>query len=460
MSPDYPLDKAFGISAWLARYPDFRTDPNDFIPFVFSASLGNEFVQATVHRDLQTFLSANRRALIELPRDHGKTTQVCGRILFELALNPRLRVKIVCATEAVAAERGRFLRDTIDTNERLRAMFPHLVASQPWSAEAFTILREDGVLGPSVASIGIGAGSTGTRADLLICDDIVDVKAIHHQGDRERVWTDFENNLLNLLEPDGRFWGLYTPWHSDDLNAHLKKNSAYAIFRRAIDEKFKPIWPEKWPSTALAARREEIGEAAFARGYRLLPVVEGDVLIKPTWVKCWHPPEPIFETKVIAVDPAVSTSIHRDATGIVVLGKSNGVVYCLDAKAYRVKWPELLPIIDQLDVLWQPDAICFEANAAFKGLSDLLEQDKQFGYKIRALAAKASKVYRIDALSVRVKRGEFLLKASANEGEVDERQRELFTEMTTFPFDDHDDLVDAAAMGTEYLIGTREIRWF
>jgi hypothetical protein len=30
--------------------------------------------------------------------------------------------------------------------------------------------------------------------------------------------------------------------------------------------------------------------------------------------------------------------------------------------------------------------------------------------------------------------------------------------MTTFPVGEHDDLVDAAAMGTEYLLNTREPR--
>jgi hypothetical protein len=53
---------------------------------------------AVVHRGLQAFLAQNPMALIELPRDHGKTTQVCGRILRELGHNPDLRVKLVCAT--------------------------------------------------------------------------------------------------------------------------------------------------------------------------------------------------------------------------------------------------------------------------------------------------------------------------------------------------------------------------
>ena len=52
-----------------------------------------------VHVELQRMLSQEQHALVELPRDHGKSTQVCGRILWELGRNPALRVKIICATD-------------------------------------------------------------------------------------------------------------------------------------------------------------------------------------------------------------------------------------------------------------------------------------------------------------------------------------------------------------------------
>src|SRR6266513_1992510 len=73
--------------------------------------------QSPVHRDLQDFLGRHRRALVELPRDHGKSVQICLRLLWELGRDPSLRVRIVCASDAMAAERCRFLRDTIAGNE-------------------------------------------------------------------------------------------------------------------------------------------------------------------------------------------------------------------------------------------------------------------------------------------------------------------------------------------------------
>ena len=42
--------------------------------------------------DLNVFLSRHPRALIELPRDHGKSTQICARAIWELGHDPSLRI--------------------------------------------------------------------------------------------------------------------------------------------------------------------------------------------------------------------------------------------------------------------------------------------------------------------------------------------------------------------------------
>ena len=296
---------------------------NEFICACFTDAQGVPVTQAGVHVALQQFLGEHRHALVELPRDHGKSFQVCCRVLWELAKNPGLRVKIVCATDAVAAERSRFLRDAIALNPLVRSAFTGLRAGKPWAADAFTIPRSAQTIGPSVAAFGVGAGRTGTRADLLICDDVVDVRALHSRAERDRVADSFTNNLMNLLEPDGRFWGLYTPWHPDDLNARLKKGGAYPLFRRAIGSDFEPVWPEKWPPERLRVRKEEIGSASFARGYRLVPIADEETLIRPAWVRFWNDPAN-YDAVVLSVDPAVSANTKADCSALVVLGRVAG----------------------------------------------------------------------------------------------------------------------------------------
>ena len=136
-----------------------RRSPSDFLAFALTDSEGRRLKQAPVHVELQAFLSAHSKALIELPRDHGKTMQMCGRAIWELGTHPGLRVKIVCANEEIAGQRSRYLRDTIIKNAGVRVVFPELRPDSPWTAEAFTVTRPADTVGPSVAAFGIGAGS-------------------------------------------------------------------------------------------------------------------------------------------------------------------------------------------------------------------------------------------------------------------------------------------------------------
>jgi hypothetical protein len=450
-----------GLTASLAR-----TDPAAFLRECLADPHGNAVELAPVHEEVQAFLSAHRMALVELPRDHGKSFQVCGRLLWELGREPGLRVKVVCATEGVAAERSRFLRDAIAKNPNIGRVFPHLRPGSPWTAAAFAVDRPAEAIGPSVAAFGVGAGTTGTRADLLVCDDVVGVRSLHSRAERHRTADYFTNNLMNLLEPYGRCWGLCTPWHPDDLNARLKANPSFAVFRRAIGPDFEPVWPAKWPAEKLRERRAEIGAASFARGYHLLPVAEGETPIRPEWVRTWTEPA-VCETVVLSVDPAVSARPTADRSALVVLGRVSREALTLGARpatevrvlastARRVPAPELVSLIDALDRQWNPSVILFESNAAFLGIKDLLVRHARFGPRVKGISQSADKAARVAAFSVAVENGGFLLKGER--GAIDAGQRELFDEMTAFPFGDRDDLLDAAATGCAYLLDRRDPR--
>jgi phage terminase large subunit-like protein len=436
-----------------------RLDPATFLQLCLADPKGAPLELAPVHDDLQKFLTRNRHALVALPRDHGKSTQVCGRILWELGRNPGLRVKVVCATEAIARDRSRFLRQTIAENVLVRRVFPDLVPAAPWAAEAFTVSRPGEVIGPSVSAVGVTGGSTGNRADLLVCDDVVDVRSLDSKADRETAAAAFHDNLMNLLEPDGRCWCLYTPWHRDDLNARLARNPRFAQFRRSVGPNLEPVWPERWSEEQLAARREEIGPTAFARGYHLVPVAADDLMIRPEWVRFWTDRPPQFDAVVLAIDPAVTPSPSADASALVVLGRAGSTVYCLEAMSYRVSVPDLMDRIDEAERRWNPDMIAFESNAAFRGIRDLFARHARFGPKLIGVEQTRAKLSRFAAFSVRVRAGCFLLQGGP--AGVDPAQQELWAEMTSCPFGDTNDLLDAASFGTEEALKYHEPRvWF
>jgi predicted phage terminase large subunit-like protein len=161
---------------------------------------------------------------------------------------------------------------------------------------------------------------------------------------------------------------------------------------------------------------------------------------------------------VLAVDPAVSQKSSADRSALVTLGRTAAnEVHCLEATARRVAAPELLGLIDEAAERWRPEVVLFESNAAFAGIKDLLIRQARFGPKVKGVVQTKDKASRVHAFSVPVENGCFRLQGSGG-GQVHPGQQELFDEMTTFPYGEHDDLLDAAATGTAYLLDRPEPR--
>src|SRR5258708_15249942 len=104
-----------------------RLDPVAFAEFAFADESGQPMRLAQIHRELQAFLCDGSRALVELPRDHGKTVQVLIRIVWELGRNPNLRVLLASGSAALAVQRGRCLRDALARNPGRRRGFPRVL---------------------------------------------------------------------------------------------------------------------------------------------------------------------------------------------------------------------------------------------------------------------------------------------------------------------------------------------
>ncbi len=110
-------------------------------------------------------------ALIHIPRGHGKTSHLLGRILWELGKNPNHKIKIVCETDNNARKRIIFIQHHILENKHLHLLFPHLKPAESglWNNLQLYVERNIITVDPSVEGSGILSSSTGGRASILFC---------------------------------------------------------------------------------------------------------------------------------------------------------------------------------------------------------------------------------------------------------------------------------------------------
>ena len=66
-----------------------------------------------------------------------------------------------------------------------------------------------------IAGLGITTSITGKHADIVVTDDIVNIKDRISRAERERTRTQYME-LQNIVNRDGRFINTGTPWHKED----------------------------------------------------------------------------------------------------------------------------------------------------------------------------------------------------------------------------------------------------
>lgn len=240
-----------------------------------------------------------RRAINIAPRNSGKTTIWAKKApLWHLGRDHDIKILLLSRTSSRAMANLRFIRQNIEENEKIHAIFPDLKPSVPWSDDELTIenSRRDGE--SSVLARGLGGSITGFRADLLLVDDLIDKTNVGTDLQRQKVDDFWNEQVLPTLNPDGRVFITGTRYSNRDWYARMMEEEGYKenlfVFpafkldenkEMILDENSQPIsyWPQRWTVERLLERKKEVtstdGSIAWA-------CVDGSTLIQvPNGVK-------------------------------------------------------------------------------------------------------------------------------------------------------------------------------
>lgn len=219
------------------------------------------------------------RLLLQAFRASGKSTIAGIFTAWLLHRDPDLRILVLSAESSLAQKMVRTIRKIIERHPSTKALRP----SKPdqWAADSFTIKRKRVSRDPSVLARGLFANITGTRADIIICDD-VEVPNTCDTPEKREILRDRLGENDFILTPGGMQLFIGTPhsYFSIYTDKPRKEAGETDIFLKGYKRFFSPIiteegisaWPERYPLDEIETMRRNAGPMKFASQMMLEPV--------------------------------------------------------------------------------------------------------------------------------------------------------------------------------------------
>lgn len=211
----------------------------------------------------------NRRFILQAFRGIGKSFLTCGFVVWKLWNNPDLKFMIVSASKERADANSIFIKRIIDLMPQLQELKPR--QGQRDAVISFDVGPAKPDHSPSVKSVGITGQLTGSRADILIADDVEVPGNSATQAARDRL-SELVKEFDAILKPGGTVIYLGTPQTEMTLYRQLE-GRGYST----------TIWPARYP-------RDEKDWKSY--GDRLAPMLQAELESDPEGYY-WRPTDEV-----------------------------------------------------------------------------------------------------------------------------------------------------------------------
>lgn len=234
-------------------------------------------------------------------------------------------------------------------NEAFRHMAEILMGSPVYlttgNASNMTVSTYDSPRGAEqLVGCGCGGSLTGKHANLIVCDDVVNLQDRISMAEREKTKS-IVRELRNIVTRDGRIVFIGTPWHKEDAFSLVATPERYDCYSTGLisEEKLKNL-------------REAMTASLFAANYELRHIASDDV---------------IFTSPQTDADPALAEQgiCHIDAsyggedgTAFTICKKSGGKYY-IYGRLWQKHVDDCLPEIIRLRKAFNAGIIYCERNA-------------------------------------------------------------------------------------------------
>ena len=419
----------------------------NFMAFV--KEMWPEFIEGRHHKEIADKFNklANgkiKRLIINMPPRHTKS-EFASFLLPAWMVGRKPNLKIIQSTHTteLAIRFGRKAKTLMDSPEYKKVFDTRLredsQAAGKWETEQ----------GGEYYAAGVGSAITGRGAHLLIIDDPHSEQDAMNPEALDRAYEWYTSGPRQRLQPGGAIVLVMTRWSTKDLTSklinaqkNLKADKWEIIEFPAIMPSGKPVWPEYWKKDELEGVKASISVGKWNAQWMQNPTSEEGSLIKREWWKVWDKPNiPTLQHIIQSYDTAFSKKETADYSAITTWGvfypdeDSPANLILLDAFKERLEFPELRKEAFEQYKYWNPDTIIIEGKAS--GMPLTYELRKMGIPVINFNPSKGQdKHSRVNAVAP-------LFESGMIWAPDEEFAEEVVEECASFPYGDHDDLVDS-----------------
>jgi len=430
-----------------------RKAKDDFMSF--TKAVWPEFIEGAHHRviakkfnDLAT--GKITRLIVNMPPRHTKS-EFASFLLpaWMVGRTPKLKIIQATHTGELAVRFGRKAKTLIDS-EDYKKIFDTTLREDSQAAG-----RWETAQGGEYFAAGVGGAITGRGADLLIIDDPHSEQDAMSASAFDNAYEWYTSGPRQRMQPGGKIVLVMTRWSKKDLTGVLLNNQKdvkgdkweVVEFPAIIGngKKKKPVWPQYWKMEELEKVKATLPVGKWNAQWMQKPTSEEGALIKREWWQTWDKEHlPDCHYIIQSYDTAFLKKETADYSAITTWGvfypneDSKPNLILMDTVKDRFEFPELRRVaLDQYNY-WKPDMVIVEQKASGTPLTHELRQ-----MDIPVMTFTPS---RGNDKHVRVNSCAPLFEAGLIWAPNRNFAEEVIEECASFPYGDHDDLVDSMTM--------------
>ncbi len=223
--------------------------------------------------------TGDKELLLMAFRSSGKSTLAGLFAAWLLYRHSDLRILVLAADEVLAGKMVRNVKRIIERHPLTAQMKPE--CADQWASDRFTVKRNIELRDPSMIAKGITSNITGSRADIVICDD-VEVPNTCDSTEKREFLRDRLSELSFVVVPGGTHLYIGTPHnyytiYADKPRAEIGESRAFLQgYKRleipVLDEAGQSAWPERFSPADIERMRRNSGPNKFTSQMMLKPV--------------------------------------------------------------------------------------------------------------------------------------------------------------------------------------------